>query len=139
MVANEVVSRRVAKRVVEFGRALEVGEHDGDPADLGIVAGTQQLLGGEPTEGRHGDHPLPRQRVARPIAVLDDEGERPVALVADRKLVSAARFFEQNLTTARHEGRDGAVGADVAITLAAGLDRAKTIRPRRQGQVKGLG
>ena len=139
MVANEVVSGGVAERIVEFGRALEVGEHDGDPADLGIVARTQQLLRGEPTEGGHGDHPLAGQRVAGPIAVLDDEDERPVALVADRKLIPAVRSFKQNLAAARHERRDDAVGADVAINFAARLDGPKTVRPRRQGEIKGLG
>ncbi len=139
MVANEVVGGGVAKRIVEFGRAFEVGEHDGDPADLGIVAGTQQLLGGEPTEGGHGDHALARQRVLGPVAVLDDEDERLVALVADRKLVSAARLFEQNVTAARHERRDDSVGADVAISFAAGLDGAKPVGARRQRQVKSLG
>ena len=99
MVANEVVGGSVAERIVEFGRALEVGEHDGDPADLGVVAGTQQLLGAEPTESGHGDHALAGQRVAGPIAVLDDEDERPVALVADRELISAARSFKQNVAS----------------------------------------
>ena len=139
MVANEVVSGGVAERIVEFGRAFEIGEHDGDPADLGIVAGAQQLLGGEPTEGGHGDHALARQRVAGPIAVLDDEDERLVALVADRKLILAARFLEQNVAAARHERRDDSVGADVAIGFAASLDGAKPVRPRRQRQVKTLG
>ena len=139
MVANEVVGGSVAERIVEFGRALEVGEHDGDPADLGIVARTQQLLGREPAERGHGDHALSRQRVLGPIAVLDDEGERLVALVADRELISAARFFEQNVAAARHQRRDEAVGADVAIGFAAGFDGAKTVGARRQRQVKGLG
>ena len=139
MVANEVVGRGVAQRIVEFGRALQVGEHDGDPADLGIVARAQQLLGAEPTEGGHGDHAFAGQRVLGPIAALDDEDERLVALVANRKLTSAVRFFEQNLTAARHEGRDGAVRAYVAISFSASLDGAKTVRPRRQGQIEGLG
>ena len=52
---------------------------------------------------------------------------------------SAARFFEQNLAAARHERRDGAVGADVAISFAASLDGAKTVWARRQGQIKALG
>ena len=30
MVAHEVVGCDVAQRVLEFGRALQVGEHDGD-------------------------------------------------------------------------------------------------------------
>ena len=70
---------------------------------------------------------------------LDDEDERPVALVADRELVSAARFLKQNVAAARHERRDDSVGADVAIGFGAGLDGAKTVWARRQGQVKGLG
>src|SRR4029077_17881994 len=84
-------------------------------------------------------HALARQRVAGPIAVLDDKGERPVALVANRKLTSAVRFFEQDLTAARHERRDGAVRADVTISLAASLDRAKTISALAQRQIKTLG
>src|SRR4029077_17794222 len=103
MVPSEVVSGGVTELIVEFGRALEVCEHDGDPADLGIVARTQQLFGGEPTESGHGDHALAGQRVAGPIAVLDDEDERLVALVADHKLTSVVRLFEQNLTAARPE------------------------------------
>src|SRR5271157_1683019 len=47
MVAHEVVGGSVTQRIVEFGRALQVGEHDGDPADLGVVAWTKQLLGGQ--------------------------------------------------------------------------------------------
>jgi hypothetical protein len=85
------------------------------------------LLGGESTEGGHGDHPLPRQRVLGPVAVLDHEHERPVALVADCEFIRPARFIEQNIAAARHKGRDEPVVADVAISFVTGLDGAKTV------------
>src|SRR5271165_4975437 len=138
MVAYEVVGRDVAQRVVEFGRALQVGEHDGDPGDLGVVARTKQLLWTEPTEGGHRDHPLPGQRVTGPIAILDDEHERPLAFVADRELLPGARPFQQNVAAARHERRYDAVGADFAINFRARLDGPKAVRARSQGEVKGL-
>jgi hypothetical protein len=97
------------------------------------------LLGGEPTEGGHGDHALPRQRVPGPVAAFDDEDERLVALVADREFVLTARLFEQNLTAARHERRDDFIGADVVIRFGASLDGAKPIGARRQFQIKTLG
>jgi hypothetical protein len=134
-----LVSGGVAERIVEFGRAFEVGEHDGDPADLGIVAGTQQLLGGKPTESGHGNHAFARQRVLGPIAVLDDEHERLVALVANRKLVSGARFFKHDVAAARHECRYDSVGSDFAIGFVAGLDGAKAVWAERQRQLKTLG
>src|SRR5208337_436436 len=130
MVAYEVVGCDVAQRVVEFGRALQVGEHDGDPADLRVVAWTKQLLGAEPTEGGHGDHPLSGQRVEGPFAVLDDEHERPIALVADHELIPSVRPFEQNVAAARHERRDDTVRIDFAINFRAGLDGPKTVWAR---------
>ena len=96
------------------------------------------MLGAEPTEGGHGDHPLAGQRVAGPFAVLDDEHERPIALVADRELIPGTRPFKQNVAAARHERRDDAVGADFAINFRAGLDGPKTVWARSQGEVKAL-
>ena len=133
MVAHEVIGGGVAQRIVELGRALQIGEHDGNPADLGIVAGTEQLLRTEPTEGGHGNHALAGQRVLGPVAILDDERERSVALVADRELIPAARPLKQNVGAARYERRDDAVGADVAIGFGAGLDGPKTVWARSQG------
>jgi hypothetical protein len=60
---------------------LQIGEHDGDAADLDIVSGSQQLFGTEPPERRHGDHALAGQGVARPVAILDDEEQRPIGAV----------------------------------------------------------
>src|SRR5271157_4888306 len=139
MFAHEVVGCDVAQRVVEFGRALQVGEHDGDPADLRVVAWTKQLLGAEPTEGGHGDHPLAGQRVLGPVAVLDDEDARPVAFVADYELIPAIRPFKQNVTATRHERRDDPVAADFAVNFRARLDGPKTVWARSQREVKGPG
>src|ERR1700676_1366706 len=133
MVAHEVIGGGVAQRIIELGRALQIGEHDGNPADLGTVAGTKQLLRTEPTEGGHGNHALADQRVLGPVAILDDERERSVALVADSQLIPATRPFEQNVGAARYERRDDAVSADVAIGFGARLDGPKTVRARSQG------
>ena len=130
MVANEAVGGGVAERIVEFGRALQVSEHDGDPADLGIVAGTQQLLGGEPAEGRHGDHAFARSARPWPSCGSRRRNERPVGLVADRQFIVAARFFKQMSLAARHDRRDDTVGADIAVGFAAGLRRFENGKDR---------
>src|SRR5271169_2436402 len=133
MVAHEVIGVGIPQRIVELRRALQIGEHDGDPADLGIVAGTKQLLRTEPTEGGHGNHALAGQRVLGPVAILNDERARSVALVADRELIPAVRSFKQDVGAARYERRDDAVGADVAISFGARLDGPKTVWARSQG------
>jgi hypothetical protein len=68
-----------------------------------------------------------------PIAILDDEHQWPVALVADYELIAAARPFKQNVGAARHKRRDDAVGADFAIGFRARLDGPKTVWARSQG------
>ncbi len=133
MVAHEVIGGGVAQRIIELGRALQIGEHDGNPADLGIVAGTKQLLRAEPTEGGHGNHALAGQRVLGPVAILDDERSgRSLSLrIASSSLPLAP--LKQNVGAARYERWDDAVGADVAIGFRAGLDGPKTVWARSQG------
>ena len=40
MIAHETICGGIAELVVKLGRALQIGEHDGDTADFDIVAGT---------------------------------------------------------------------------------------------------
>ena len=40
MIAHETVGGGVAELIIELGRALQIGEHDGDAADLDFVART---------------------------------------------------------------------------------------------------
>ena len=115
---------------------MQVGEHDRDAADFDVVAGTQQLLRAEPPERRHGDDPLAGQSVPGPVAVLDDEEQRPVGVVAHHELVRMAVRRKRNIGTARRDLRDDAVGADIGIGFAAGLDGAKAIGAGRQCQRK---
>ena len=67
-----------------------------------------------------------------PVAVLDDEDERPVALVADREFIRVARFLKEDVAAACNELRDETVGADIAIGFAPGLDGSKTVGAGRQ-------
>ena len=136
MIAHQAVGGGIAEIVVEFCRALQVGEHDRDAADFDVVAGTQQLLRAEPPERRHGDDPLAGQSVLRPVAVLDDEEQRPVGVVAHDKFVRMAVRRQRNIGAARGDLRNDAVGADIGIGFAAGLDGAKAVGAGRQCQRK---
>jgi hypothetical protein len=73
------------------------------------------------------------------FAVLDHEDKGPIALVADRERVPAAPLLEQNVGAASHHRRHEAIGADVAIGFRAGLDRAKAVGARSEGELKDLG
>ena len=92
MVAHKTISVGIAELFVELGRALEVGEHDGNTADLGIVPGAQELLWAEPSERRHGYHALTGQRVRGPGSVFDDKEQGAAGLVANEKLLPPARW-----------------------------------------------
>ena len=115
----------IAEGVVELGRALQIGEHDRYAADLDVVAGPQQLLRTEPPERGHGDHALAGQGVARPVAILDNEEQRPVGVVADDDFVLVAGWPQRNIAAARGDLGDHPVGADLGIGAAADLDRTE--------------
>jgi hypothetical protein len=87
MVANEVVSGGVAERN-KVRSSLEVGEHDGDQPISALRPGAA-IAQEKPTKSVASA--LARQRVAGPIAVLDDEDERLVASLQIRKLTSVVR------------------------------------------------
>ena len=127
MIAHQMVGGGVAQFLIHLGRALQIGEHDRDPADFDVVARPQELLGTEPAERRHGDDAFPGQGVSRPIAVLDDEEQRPVGVVVRDDLVLMPGFRQHDIGAAGGDFGDDPGVTDIGLRLAAGLDRAETI------------
>ena len=91
MVAHQTIGGGVAELIIELGRALQVGEHDGDAADLDIVARTQKLFGAQASKGWHCDNAFSGKRVAGPVAFLNGEEKRPVGVVVNNEFVLTAR------------------------------------------------
>ena len=91
MIAHETIGGGIAKLIVEFGRALQIGEHDGDAADFDIIAGTQKLFGTQASKCRHRDDAFSGKRIASPIALLDGEDTRQVGVVVNDEFVLVAR------------------------------------------------
>jgi hypothetical protein len=87
---------------------------------------------------RHGDDALAGQSVLRPVAVLDDEIQRPVGVVAHDEFVHMAVRFKRNIGAVRDDLRDDAVALDIGVGFAAGLDGAKAVGAWRQCQRKGF-
>jgi len=123
MVAHEVIGGGVAQRIVELGRALRSVNMMAIQPISALSPGRSNCSG---QSRRKAGMASRARRSARlgPNCDLDDERERSVALVADRELISAARPSSE-CRSARHERRDDAVGADVAIGFGARLDCPK--------------
>ncbi len=85
---------------------------------------------------------ITRSPVSASLAQLRSSTTKTSGLSLSLRIASSflrARFLKQNVGATRHERRDDAVGADVAISLVAGLDGAKAVWAGRQRQIKTLG
>ena len=86
MIAHQMIGGGIADALVERGRALEIGEHQGHLGDGDLIPRPQHIAAEEIAEGLERRQPVGGEAVAQPAAVLDDGDPRPVAAVDQRDL-----------------------------------------------------
>ena len=133
MVAHQMIGGGIADALVERGRALEIGEHQGHLGDGDLIARPQHIAAEEIAEGLERRQPVGGEAIAQPAAILDDGDPRPVAAVDQRDLARRGEGARRH-RIGGHDQLGKAAARILDGAFRSRLQGAQPIGTRRQGR-----